>query len=199
MKLLKNAMNKQLKNYVHTDELMQILDNNLMAASWNKIVKKELYNNLNFPEGMNNEDVAVSPQLFLRANKIGYIPSPFYKYVQRNGSIQNSGFSEKRFVIFDTASICFNSIKNYGYIEQEKVIGAIVTHQILAILIYLIMPIKDKILKRKYIEIFCKKFNELDIDISNNYYVYEYLYQHNMVQLITYIKNCDINSIERIR
>lgn len=189
----------KMKNETHKDALMQILDNNLMAASWNKIVKRKLYDGLVFPEGLNNEDVAVSPQLFLRANKIEYIPSPFYKYVQRSGSIQNSGFNEKRFVIFDTANICFNAIKGYSYIEQEKVVGAIITHQILAILIYLIMPIKDKSLKRKYIEMFCEKFNDLNVDITTNHYVYEYLYYHKMEKLMEYIIKCDISAIERIK
>lgn len=187
-----------MKNCSHDDALMQILDGNLMAASWNKMVKKELYDNLSFPEGLNNEDVAVSPQLFLRANRIEYIQSPFYKYVQRSGSIQNSGFNEKRFVIFKTASICFESIKNYTYIEQEKVIGAIITHQILAILIYLIIPISDKSQRIKYINQFCKEFNKLDIDVSNNQYVYEYLAQHKMTSLLENIEKCDISAIERM-
>lgn len=189
----------KMQNDMYKDQLMQILDNNLMAASWNKIVKRELYNGLIFPEGLNNEDVAVSPQIFLRANNIEYIPSPFYKYVQRSGSIQNSGFNEKRFVVFDTANICFNAIKDYSYIEQEKVIGAIINHQILAILIYLIIPIKDENLKRKYIEMFCEKFNNLNIDISINHYVYDYLHYHKMEKLIDYINKCDISAIERIK
>ena len=162
------------------------------------MIKKELYDNLSFPEGLNNEDVAVSPQLFLRANRIEYIQSPFYKYVQRSGSIQNSGFNEKRFVIFKTASICFESIKNYTYIEQEKVIGAIITHQILAILIYLIIPISDKSQRIKYINQFCKEFNKLDIDISNNQYVYEYLAHHKITSLLENIEKCDISAIERM-
>ena len=48
----------KMQNTNYSEPLMQILDNNLMAASWNKIVKRELYNGLIFPEGLNNEDVA---------------------------------------------------------------------------------------------------------------------------------------------
>lgn len=188
----------KMQNANYNEPLLQILDNNLMAASWNKMVKRKLYNNLKFPEGLNNEDVAISPQLFLKAKKIEYIPSPFYKYVQRSGSIQNSGFNEKRFVIFDTAKICFDAIKNYDAKSQEMVIGTIINHQILAILIYLILPIKDKNIKRKYIEIFCQKFNELGINVLNNDYVSLYIKQHNMPKLITYISNNDIKSIENL-
>jgi len=188
-----------MKNWQRNDSLMQILDGNLMAASWNKMVKKELYNELKFPEGLNNEDIAVSPQLFLRAKKIEYIASPFYKYVQRSGSIQNSGFNEKRFVIFKTAKICFDSIKKYDFIFQEKVIGAIVTHQLLAILIYLILPIKEQNNRKKFIVLFCEEFNNLDIDISSNQYVYEYLYTHNLINLLDYIKDCNYEEIMKIK
>lgn len=187
----------KMQNTNYSEPLMQILDNNLMAASWNKIVKRKLYDNLEFPEGLNNEDVAVSPQLFLKAKKIEYIPSPFYKYVQRSGSIQNSGFNEKRFVIFDTAKICFEAVKTCDSKSYEMIIGTIINHQILAILIYLIMPIKNKEMKRKYIEMFCEKFNELGIDVTNNYYVCEYLKQHNMDNLIVYLYNNDIKNIEK--
>ena len=47
---------------------------------------------------LNNEDIAVTPILFARSKKIGKVDTAFYKYYQRSGSIQNSGFSEKRFV-----------------------------------------------------------------------------------------------------
>lgn len=187
-----------MKNFQRSDSLMQILDGNLMAASWNKIVRRELYDGLEFPEGLNNEDIAVSPQLFLRAKKMEYISSPFYKYVQRAGSIQNSGFSEKRLVIFKTAKICFDSIRDYDYISQEKIIGSIVTHQLLAILIYMIIPIENIEEREKFIMLFCKEFNDLDIDISFNPYVYEYLSMHNSIQLLDYIRNCDYQKIVEI-
>lgn len=178
-----------MKNMARNDQLMQILDGNLMAASWNKMVKKELYDGLEFPEGLNNEDIAVSPILFLRSKKIEYIQSPFYKYVQRTGSIQNSGFNEKRFVIFKTAKICFDAIKNYDYVSREKIIGAIVTHQLLAILIYLIFPIENYDQKLKYLKIFCKEFKSLNLDLTNNQYVVEYLHFHKMDDLVYIIEN----------
>ena len=52
-------------------------------------------------------------------------------------------------------------------------------------------------MKRKYIEMFCEKFNELGIDVTNNCYVCEYLKQHNMDNLIVYLYNNDIKSIEK--
>ena len=87
-----------MTNYNRDDPLMQLIDSSLMAASWNKMVKRELYEGLEFPKEFNNEDIAVSPILFLKSKRTIKVESPFYKYVQRSGSIQNSGFSKKRFM-----------------------------------------------------------------------------------------------------
>ena len=187
-----------MKNYDRKDDLMQVLDGNLMAASWNKMVKRELYYGLSFPEGINNEDVAVTPLIFLRCKKMCHIPSPFYKYYQRSGSIQNSGFSEKRFMIFDTSKICFDAIKNYDYMTQEKVIGSIVTHQLIALLVYVICSIKNKEDRDKYILEFCKRFNDLGLDLDNNQYVCEYLHNLKIDNILRYIKSNDVNKIYSI-
>ena len=80
--------------------------------------------------------------------------------------------------------------------NSDTILGNI--PQILAILIYLIMPIKNKEMKRKYIEMFCKKFNELGVDVSNNNYVNNYLKQHNMEKLVAYISNNNIKNIEKL-
>ena len=63
----------------------------------------------------------------------------------------------------------------------------------------LLDEIKNRNLKRKYIEMFCKKFNNLNVDISINHYVYDYLHYHKMEKLIDYINKCDISAIERIK
>ena len=185
-------------NYDTNDKLMQFLDGSLMAASWNKMVKKELYKDLSFPEKLNNEDVAVTPLLFLRSKKILKISSPFYKYVQRAGSIQNSGFSNKRYMIFDTAKICFDRIKKEKYSEniRLKVEGAVVTHQILAMLIYLIPKVADDEERRKLIVEFCDRYNRLDL-IENNHYITKYLEQYNVSKIQKLIEDKDIDELDK--
>ena len=186
-----------MTNYSRENKIMQILDNNLMAASWNKMIKRELYDGLSFPEGINNEDVAVSPSLMLRAKNIQKVESPFYKYLQRSGSIQNSGFNEKRFMVFDTTKICFDLIKKYSYVEREMVEGAIVTNQLLALLIWPIAELKDVTYRKKMIEIFCKRFNDLGIN-NNNHYVIEYLQGLNKLSLLEYIENNNYEKIDSL-
>ena len=75
------------KNSVHScttssrkGTFAQVIDMPMMPASWNKIVKRELYDGLSFPVGKNNEDIAVTPIVLARASKIIVINQPFYKY-----------------------------------------------------------------------------------------------------------------------
>ena len=105
-----------MKNYERKEEFLQFIDNPLMATSCNKLVKKELFEGLEYPEKTNNEDIAVNPVLFEKAKIIKHVDSPFYYYYQRSGSIQNSTFNEKRFVIFKAIKICFETnpyVKEY--------------------------------------------------------------------------------------
>lgn len=146
--------------------LLEYIDNPLMAASWSKMVKKDLYVDLFFPDGLNNEDVAVTPLLFIRSKRTVHIPSPFYKYVQRSGSIQNSGFSEKRFVIFETSKICLDLIEKYGCTIYELVQYSLIAHQLLTLLISFISKVSDYSERLKFIKIFCQKFNEMDFKID---------------------------------
>lgn len=191
-----NVNYSTMNNYSRTSKTMKFLDVPLMATSANKMVKKELYNNLKFPEGKNNEDVAVSPILIARCKNIAYIPSPFYKYVQREGSIQNSGFNEKRFVIFDTVEICFDRAKEFDCSIREEIVGAVVTHQIVAMLLYLIGNVKNKEERLNLINIFCQKFDTLKC--YDNKYIEEYLKTMNKTKLLDYIKNNNMKAINYI-
>ena len=183
-----------MTNYDRKEKLMKVIDTPLMATSCNKIVKKELYGNLRYPEGLNNEDVAVTPVLLSLANKIEKADSAFYNYLQRTGSIQNSGFSTKRFVIFETSKMCFNELekRKSKYIKEVK--GSNYTHQILGILLFII-PHQKRKERLKLIEEFCKKMNEFT-DYDKNEYVLEYLRNHRVSKIIKYIKNNNIKKLD---
>ena len=186
-------------NYEEKEKINKLMSVPLMAASWNKMVKKDLYKGLKFPEKLNNEDVVVTPLLFLRSKNIEKVESPFYKYVQREGSIQNSGFSSKRFMIFDTSQLCFNIMKKEKYsIELRKQVeGCIITHQIIAILLYLISNIEDTNERREYISEFCDKYNKMKY-INNNKYIIKYLKNYNVQNLVDLIENNDILKIDKM-
>lgn len=152
----------------------QIIDMNMMPASWNKIVKRELYEGLTFPVGKNNEDVAVTPIVLGRAKKIAIVNRPFYKYYQRSGSIQNSVFDERRFVILDTSKICMERIKELDKEKQDRIKGSVYLHQVLSLALFLIRREKFKnryIMLKKYMS---RVEKELP-DIWDNFEIKEFL------------------------
>ena len=183
-------------NYDRKDFTMSILDGPLMPSSWSKMVKRELYDGLTFPEGKNNEDVAVSPIIISNSKKTTHIASPFYKYVQRSGSIQNSGFSDKRFVIFETTKLCLERAKKLSKNAYEKIEGAIIPHQILSLLIFSIDGIKDNDERINAIEKFCQSYNSLGVN-NDNKYIKEYIKTYSLKRLMNYISKNDYKNISK--
>lgn len=180
----------------YKEKLMQVMDNPLMAASWNKIVKKSLYQKLEYPVGMNNEDIAVTPILFARAKKICKINKAFYKYLQRSGSIQNSGFTSKRFVAIDSAKLCMEAAQEFPKKIQEQIQGAIYTHQLLALLIYPI-SFEPKEKRLQLILEFCTRMSVLQPygDMKDNHYIVDYLSERHCMNLLEYIPEFNVSKI----
>ena len=190
------AMLVRCTNNARNTDFFKAIDTPLMAASWNKIVKKKLFDNLDYPVGLNNEDVAVTPILFGRAKKIIKINRPYYKYLQRNGSIQNSGFSNKRFVIFKTAHICFERSKEFNKELQEEIKGSIYTHQILALLLFPINDVRDNT-RLPLIEEICELLNKEGKDFFENKYVIEYVKMLKFEKILNLIKNNEYDLISK--
>ena len=163
----------------------QVMDMTMMPASWNKIVKKELYRDLSFPVGKNNEDVAVTPIILARAKKIAVVDKVLYMYYQRTGSIQNSSFDERRFVILDTAHLCIERLdkENIPNEKEEIIKGSVYLHQVLSLALY---PIRrEKICKRySMLKTYMTRVETLLPDIWDNFEVKEFVtWDSKMVQL----------------
>lgn len=153
----------------------QVIDMTMMPASWNKMVRRELYSGITFPVGKNNEDIAVTPIILAKAKKISVINRPFYKYYQRIGSIQNSNFSEKRFVILDTAKICMERLKEVDLNKHEAIKGSVYLHQVLSLAMY---PIRrEKIISRyKLLKKYMFRIESLFPDIWENKEIEEFVH-----------------------
>lgn len=64
-----------------------LIDTKIQSYAWNKLFKKELFNNLEFPTGKNFEDIATTLLLFERSEKIALLEKPKYYYLRRDDSI----------------------------------------------------------------------------------------------------------------
>lgn len=138
----------------------RILDTWLMPASWNKLVRRELYRGLDFPKGLNNEDVCVTPVVLARANKIKTLHKSYYHYLQRAGSIQNSEFSEKRFVILETVKLALERMKDQDIRKQQELKDTLFLHQVLAMAMYPIREVKDRQERERLLTIFMERVFE---------------------------------------
>lgn len=150
-----------------------VVNNGLAASACNKLFKKELISKYKFAEGKVNEDIAVVIPTLVNAKKIAYA-NTYYYYIQRNGSIQNSSFSDKRFDIFYGVKTTLERIKDNKDYESLK--DAIVFNQLIVLLLYVI-PKEKKWNRRKEI---LKKYNEL---------VSEYKIRQNHI-FWTFLQNC---------
>lgn len=63
---------------------------------WNKIYRKELWNNVKFPEGKRYEDDATTYKIFNEVNQLVTTEKILHNYVQRENSAMHQEFSERR-------------------------------------------------------------------------------------------------------
>lgn len=90
---------KYHKNY--NDLLRGILWDSIPSYVWNKFYKKNIWDNIRFPENTNFEDLVVMPQIFLKTNKIKYINKKLYYYnCYNNNSISNNISSKNKYGMF---------------------------------------------------------------------------------------------------
>lgn len=71
------------------DWIKDILLTKKMGSLWCHLIKKDLLNDLQCPEGNVMEDVAILVQCLLKSNKVSTIRTPLYYYCYRPNSITN--------------------------------------------------------------------------------------------------------------
>lgn len=94
------------KKYIYDrkEALKEILiDETIRSYSWNKLAKKELFNEIRFPSKRVFEDVLTTPKLFEKSNKVVFLDTPKYYYRQRKGSILNKQTKQLRLQYINAA------------------------------------------------------------------------------------------------
>lgn len=66
-------------------------------VAWNKLYKKELFNDVRFPEGKIHEDTAIYYKILYKAKKTVYIGNKLYCYFHNPNGITLSRFTASRF------------------------------------------------------------------------------------------------------
>lgn len=84
-----NTNHKEITTVFEGEEaIRQLFFNDTFANyAWNKMYKRELFENISFPVGRKMEDLGTTYKLLLNANKIAYSTKVLYYYFQREDSI----------------------------------------------------------------------------------------------------------------
>lgn len=152
------------------NQLTALLNGAMSGSSCNKIIKRELYNEYEFPVGKQYEDTAVTPFILTDAKKIKYLPYPLYYYLQREKSIVATNTLMSAFY-----KICNNitdvlNEKNKDYEKYKYVINEFFADRILEIFIQEISENKKEFISN------VSKFEKNNKDIIN------YITEVNMVK-----------------
>jgi len=73
----------------------------IYPSAYSKLYKVELFKNIRYPKGKWNEDSATTYKIFCMCERISFSRASNYCYLQRAGSIENSGFSPKKIDAID--------------------------------------------------------------------------------------------------
>lgn len=103
-----------IHEYSRIDILKEILlDKNIQSYAWNKLYKKELFDEIKYPIGKKYEDIGTTFYVFEKCNKIVVTSEPEYYYLKRSDSLVNNVTES---TILDYTEII---IQRYLYIKQN--------------------------------------------------------------------------------
>lgn len=95
---------------------------------WNKLYRKEIFENLRFPEGRIHEDEAVIHNIIFMSNGAAFIPDEMYYYVQRQGSIMSMKSNKRMSDAYDaymerTEFFIKNNMPFYAAMALKKTVN----------------------------------------------------------------------------
>lgn len=83
------------------------------VSACDKLYKRELFNQMTYPEGKISEDAAVIFDILEKSNGVVHVGKPFYHYVFRNNSITKARYSSKRHDVIDNLKATKKFIEHY--------------------------------------------------------------------------------------
>ena len=126
-------------------------------APWNKLYKKELWNNINFPASVKYEDLEAVLKVFLKTKKISYVENYLYNYLL-NPKGETATVNKSVYDIFKI----LNNLKPYFLEKNIKIQKAFQELYISKAFIYnhFILNSKDRKFSREYINYAYKEINK---------------------------------------
>lgn len=129
-KIFQNNIDGKVHVFSNQEALKEVLyGKKLTAFAFNKLYKREVFDNIRFPVGKIYEDSFLIPTVFANSEKIVLVSVPKYYYIHREGSITSSKFSEKFFDVIEASKINLELVRNrFPSIEKQAVFRYIWAH-----------------------------------------------------------------------
>ncbi|MDQ1000338.1 glycosyltransferase involved in cell wall biosynthesis [Neobacillus niacini] len=96
--------NKNILNKIESLTSLFNQDYVVSVVVWNKLYRKELFDNIRFPVGKIHEDEFTTYQLLYKSKKLALTKIPLYYYLQRTNSIMGEKFNSKRLDVLEAYS-----------------------------------------------------------------------------------------------
>ena len=94
--------------------------NNVCTVIWNKLYKRELFDGIEFPPGVQNEDEATTYKILYKAGIVSYMPETFYRYYQRESSIMHEELKNRYKFFLEAALGRIEFFHENGDVELEQ-------------------------------------------------------------------------------
>ncbi len=118
-KIVPKQFTNQLQILDRRQALREVLkDKRIQSYVWNKLFKKEIWETTKFSKDKVFEDIEVIYKIFLNVNRVAYMDTPKYIYVQRSNSIMHEHNSR---YILDRLDVIAERYYALQTIEDEEV------------------------------------------------------------------------------
>lgn len=96
--------NYRVSIYSPEDALKEmLLEKQYNTSAWDKLYRREIFNNIRYPKGKIYEDLFTTYKLINEANTVGYINKIGYYYRITPNSITNSSFNDNKFDLMEAS------------------------------------------------------------------------------------------------
>lgn len=126
---------------------------------WNKLFKKELFDEIRFSNFKCSEDFEILCHIFQKSSKIVSLNAPLYYYIRNDNSIGLSSFSEKKIDVIKARESIYQYYLSIGAKEWAYMIAVQILSQI--IVLYSQLKVSD---------IDCKKYEDYLLEKFKEYY-----------------------------
>lgn len=189
---LYNLNNKEeIISYFSTEEALDefLLPNNIDVITCNKIIRRDLYNGIEYPTGKLYEDMFTNYKLVAKANKICSTNYIYYVYCHRESSIGGMKYNSKTMDLYRAVTEVYEYSNKNGLTKPKHLNVGYITWLVVVLNIMIRSEHRDKIYRKRVQQKLRKHIKEINSDeylnrtrkiqyniLAISFYVYKIIY-----------------------